>query len=100
MLGLIILVLVGVLLLIMGYMIWKKEKITLLHDYHYDKVSEEDKKVFCALSGKGIVVIGIGLLLSAVLVEINETMWSFIPMVIGFVIGIGMLICAGNKYNR
>ena len=100
MLGLIILVSVGILLLAIGYMIWKKEKITLLHDYHYDKVTEEDKKEFCALSGKGIVIIGVGLIISAVFMESVEEMWSFLPMIIGFAIGLGFLIYAGYKYNR
>ncbi|MBD5549900.1 MAG: DUF3784 domain-containing protein, partial [Lachnospiraceae bacterium] len=28
----------------LGCLMWKKEKITLLHSYHYDKVSPSDKK--------------------------------------------------------
>lgn len=49
--GSIILGLVGIVFVILGYLIWKKEKISILHDYHYDKVSEVDKKAFCTLSG-------------------------------------------------
>lgn len=30
----------------LGCLMWKKEKITLLHSYHYDKVSPGDKKFF------------------------------------------------------
>ena len=30
----------------LGCLMWKKEKITLLHSYHYDKVSPSDKKVY------------------------------------------------------
>ncbi len=37
---------IGIVLVVLGYMVWKKEKISLLHDYHYDKVEEEDKKHF------------------------------------------------------
>ena len=33
----------------LGCLMWKKEKITLLHSYHYDKVSPSDKKVFCKI---------------------------------------------------
>ena len=43
---------IGALFLVLGYLLWKKERISLLHQYHYDKVSEEDKKAFCAVSGK------------------------------------------------
>lgn len=34
----------GIIFCLLGYLIWKKQKITLLHDYHYDKVSTEDKE--------------------------------------------------------
>ena len=30
----------------LGCLMWKKEKITLLHSYHYDKVSPSDKRFF------------------------------------------------------
>ena len=47
--------LIGVIFLILGYMVWKKEKISLFHDYHYDKVSEEDKTAFCTISGARLI---------------------------------------------
>ena len=49
--GSIIVGFVGFVLIILGYMVWKKEKISLFHDDHYDRVSEEDKKAFCTISG-------------------------------------------------
>ena len=92
--------LVGFVLIILGYMVWKKEKISLFHDYHYDKVSEEDKKAFCTISGIGVALIGIGLFITAIIIGITDSMWSFIPFVIGFVAGLIMLIYSGIKYNR
>ena len=100
MLGSIILGVVGVVLYILGYLIWKKEKITLLHDYHYDKVSEENKKAFCTLSGVGVLVIGVGIFMTAIVIEITDSPWSFIAFAIGFVLGLGMLICAELRYNH
>ena len=49
---------IGVLALVfiyLGCLMWKKEKITLLHSYHYDKVSPSDKKGFCKISGWGVI---------------------------------------------
>jgi len=100
MLGAIVVGLVGIVFVILGMMIWKKEKISLLHDYHYDRVSEEDKKAFCALSGKGVLVIGVGLLTTSVIIGITDSAWSFLAFGIGFLIGMIMLIYAGTKYNR
>ena len=98
--GSILVGLVGFVLIILGYMVWKKEKISLFHDYQYDKVSEEDKKAFCTISGIGVVLIGIGLFITSIIIGITDSMWSFIPFVIGFVAGLIMLIYSGIKYNR
>lgn len=98
--GTIITGIVGIMFVVIGRLIWKKEKITLLHDYHYEKVSEEDKKPFCTLSGIGVMLIGIGLLVTAVIFGVTESLWSFFAFASGFVAGIIMLIYAGRRYNR
>lgn len=100
MLATIILGIVGITLMIMGYLIWKKERISLLHDYHYDKVSEKDKKVFCTISGIGVFSIGIGLFLTGIAINFIDSAWRFIFFGIGFFVGLAMLIYAGIKYNR
>ena len=96
----IIMEVLGVLFCILGFLIWKKEKISLLHSYHYDKVTVTDKKAFCTLSGMGVCVIGVGLLASGVMMIFVETGWAFIPFGIGFLAGFSLLIMAGVKYNR
>ena len=98
--GTIIVCVIGIICTILGYLMWKKEKISILHSYHYDKVSEEDKKAFCTISGIGVVLIGIGLFITSIIIGITDSMWSFIPFVIGFVAGLIMLIYSGIKYNR
>ena len=90
----------GIIFVLLGYLIWKKQKISLLHEYHYDKVSAENKEVFCALSGKGVVTIGVGMIITAVIIGITDSPWSFIVFAIGFVIGMIMLAYAGRKYNQ
>ena len=92
--------LVGLLLLALGWMIWKKERIDLLHDYHRNRVSEEDKKRFCTLCGMGIGIIGLGTLLTAVLFAVTGKLWSLFAFVLGFLVGIVMLIGTMLKYNR
>ncbi len=94
---------IGVLALVfiyLGCLMWKKEKITLLHSYHYDKVSPSDKKVFCKISGWGVIFIGIGLLMTAIIIGITDSALSFIAFALGFVVGLALLIYAGAKYNR
>lgn len=99
MFGSIVMGLVGVALIVTGLIVWKKEKISLFHDYHYDKVTEDNKKSFCALSGAGLSVMGTGLAETAVLLAVTESAWSFVALVTGFAIGLLMLVYAGMKYN-
>lgn len=100
MIGSIIIGLISIIFILLGYSIWKKEKISLLHDYHYNKVSQKDKKAFCTLSGIGILLIGIGLFITTIIITFTDSPWSFIAFLIGFVIGLILLIYAGIKYNR
>jgi len=90
----------GIIFCLLGYLIWKKQKITLLHDYHYDKVSTEDKEAFCALAGKGVLTIGVSLLMTAVIIRITDSAWSFIVFGTGFVVGMRILVAAEKRYNQ
>ena len=100
MVGAIIVAVIGIVFITLGYLMWKKEKITLLHSYHYDKVSPSDKKVFCKISGCGVIFIGIGILMTAIIIGITDSALSFIAFALGFVVGLALLIYAGAKYNR
>lgn len=71
-----------------------------MHDYHIDKVSAENKTAFCKMSGIGLIVIGIGLLITAVLLGVTDSAYSFLCFAVCFAIGLALLIAAGVKYNR
>ena len=92
--------LISILFLVLGWLIWKKERIELLQEYHRNRVSEEDKKHFCTLCGLGVGIIGVGMLLTAVLFAVTGKLWSLFAFVLGFLVGIVMLFGAIVKYNR
>ena len=92
--------LVGVIIIIMGWLVWKKEKINLFHDYHINKVSPENKADFCKQSGIGLIVIGVSLLITALILALTDSALSFICFAAGFIVGLTALITAGMKYNR
>lgn len=96
----ILFLLLGGLFVALGLLIWKKEKITLIHDYHWDKVAESDKKAYCTLSGIGVLVIGVGMLLCVPIFCMTDSPIGLAPFAIGFVVGLILLIAAGRKYNR
>ena len=60
-------VFVGIVLLGMGYFIGVKQKISLVHSYHYKNVAEADKPDFCKKVGLGNAVIGFAVLCVPVL---------------------------------
>lgn len=47
-----------------------------------------------------VVMIGIGLLITAIIIGITNSPLSFIAFAIGFIFGLALLIYAGVKYNR
>lgn len=91
---------IGIAFVLLGWLIWKKEKISLLHEYHYSKVSDNDKSAFCKDSGIGVMRIGVGLLVTAVLLFLTDSALSFLAFAVGMLLGLGQLISAGRKYNR
>ena len=91
--------LIGIACIIAGWLLWKKERITLLHDYHYENVAPKDKKAFCTLCGIGMICLGAGMVLTAVILGITESLWSFLVFAAGFAVGLGFLIYAGKTYN-
>ncbi len=91
---------VGILCSVLGVLLWKKEMIGILHDYHRENVREEDKKAFCTLSGIGLIIVGAGLIVTAVLLWCTEKASSFIIFAVCFAAGLALMITAGVRYNR
>ena len=96
----IIMVLCGLLCLLLGFVIWTQEKITLIHDYHYKKVKEEDKKAYTAVIGKGVMALGAGCVLSGVVCALGWEDWIGPVLVLGFVLGLGAIAYGQFKYNH
>lgn len=95
----ILFLLIGIVLIKLGLLIWKKQKIQLIHEYHYEKVSEENKPIFCKHLGIGVLTIGAGIALSGISVFFIDSLLSFIPMGIGLIVGISLIIWTAIKYN-
>lgn len=80
------LALVAMTCIIIGLLIWKKQKINLIHDYHLKGI--KDISGYSASMGKSIFALGIFLLFNGVM-----SLLSFIP--VGIIVGIlivGMII--------
>ena len=70
-------VLIGILLIVLGLMTWKKQKITILHEYHYRNVKPEDVPAYVRSMGIGQIVIGAGSCLTGLLILLTESTSSW-----------------------
>ena len=96
--GFIIELIVGTLCITFGLLIWKKQKLSLLHDYHYKNVKEEDISAYCKLMGIGLMTIGIGICLTGLYSLVFENLYGLLILLLGFVVGI-IIISKAQKYN-
>lgn len=100
MVELILMIGLGILFIFLGWRIWKKEQITLIHAYHYKKVSEEDKKPYTEKMGKGCMLIGVGMLLAGIVDYTTKTSYGWIFFGVCFISAMVIIIIAQNKYNK
>ena len=98
-LGVAIMGLTALAFFVVGYLIMAKEKINLLHSHHRDKVAEADKTAFCTMAGWGILSIGLGCALTAILIALTESPLSFLALAAGFAVGLALLNGAEKRYN-
>ncbi len=99
MIELILMVSIGLLFLFLGWLIWKKEQITLIHSYHYTKVSEEDKTNYTEEMGKSMIYIGIGSLLAGIIDFITKTGYGWLFFTMFFILGSIKMFKAQKRYN-
>ncbi|MBQ6165759.1 MAG: DUF3784 domain-containing protein [Clostridia bacterium] len=89
---------VGLLCIVLGIVLWKKQKVSLVHDYHYRNVKIEDIPAYTRLLGIGLILIGVGICVTGI-VNLFESSFWWIPILIGFVAGLLVMNRAQKKYN-
>lgn len=96
---LVLMIVLGFIFFILGWRIWKREQITLIHSYHYTKVSKTDKKAYTEKIGKGVIIIGMGIILTGIIDFVTHTAYGWVCFGIGFVWGFAIILIAQKKYN-
>ncbi len=96
--GVIVDLAVGALCIIMGLLLWRKQKITILHSYHYKHVKKEDIPAYTRQMGFGLMLIGAGICIMGLLNLARSSLW-WVPLLAGFVLGLIVLHKAQMKYN-
>ncbi len=96
--GVLIDIAVGGICAVMGLLVWKKQRLSLLHDYHYKRVKKEDVPAYSRQMGLGLITIGGGIILNGILLLAYPPV-SLIPLVAGFAAGLFLIFRAQKKYN-
>ncbi|SFI25668.1 protein of unknown function [Tindallia magadiensis] len=95
-----LLIMTGIIFIGIGWRIWKKEDITLIHAYHYAKVPEEDKKPYTERIGKACMVIGKGIILAEIFNFATNTGYGWFVFIIFFAWGMTIAEKAQKRYNK
>ncbi len=90
---------VGALLCFLGWQIWKQQKISLLHSYHYRHVSQEDIPDYTRQMGSAQLIMGSGLCLAALLRIFIDGFLPTAVMLAGLAVGLYMSHKAQIRYN-
>ena len=91
---------VGLVLLVLGYFIGVKQKISLVHSYHYKNVTEGDKTAFCKGVGIGNAIIGGAILSGLVLRPLLGQTAAFTIVGIAAVVAGVIVISTILRYNH
>ena len=97
-LGVLIELIVGTICIVLGVLLWKKQMLSILHDYHYRNVKKDDIPAYTRKMGTGLIIIGAGIIITGLLDILCPCIW-WIPLLIGFVSGLCVIYKAQKKYN-
>ena len=95
----ILLIAVGALLILLGLLTWKKQKIAILHEYHYKNVKESDIPAYTRVMGIGQIVIGAGACLTWIIQYFTGSPLSWIAFAAGLAVGLILFHNGQMKYN-
>ena len=96
--GVLIELTVGAACIILGMLLWKKQRVSILHDYHYRHVKKDDIPAYTRQMGIGLIITGTGIIISGLLNLVYSSLW-WIPLLAGFVLGFVVITMAQKKYN-
>ena len=97
--GLIVFIGVGLLLIALGTVLWKKKRIDLVNAWHTRNVKAEDAPAYTRLMGLSLIAIGAGCLLTGVVACILEEKLGWLALPVSFAVGFALIWKAQKKYN-
>ena len=97
--GVIVLFAVGALCVVLVLVIWKKQKVSLVHDYHHQNVREEDLPAYCKQVGVSLIFIGAAIVLDGVANLFSWEAFGYAALAVGTLGGLAIMHRAQKQYN-
>ena len=98
----IVMIMVGILFIVIG-VLNTHGNVSMLHSYHRERVSEEDRLPFGRMVGAGMIILGSGIAVSGILMIGFNKLLTFIGtavLAVSFCLGLGLAFYAMIKYNK
>lgn len=83
----------------LGLIIWKKQNISLVHEYHRNRVRPEDVPAYTRLVGQGLMLAGIGSALTGMVNAVSGTRLGWGLFALCFAAGIALFLRAQRLYQ-
>ena len=86
----------GIIAIILGWLLWKKQKIQFIHDYHHKNVMQQDIQPYTKLWGIALLILGVCVFPVGIINCIFHTELGWIL----FVVGMAICFIIGNKAQK
>lgn len=87
---------VGFALMILGFLLWKKQKIRLMHDYHMKHVKPQDVRAYTRLWGTALMVFGACVCPIGIIDVVFHTWMGWLL----FAAGLAVCLILGNRAQK
>lgn len=94
-----VLLVVGILMVLLGLIVWKKQKLSLISGYNSRNVKEEDIKDYTEAMGKAYIMLGVTMLIMEIFELMNLSQYGIIIWIIGFCISLTKITRTQKKYG-
>ncbi len=98
--AIVLLFLVSAIAFALAFLLYSKQKISLLHAYHMHHIKQEDIPAYCKHMGMGFCVMGAGALLSAILCIALQNMQGMFLFFIALAVSIMLFIHAQKCFQH
>ncbi len=97
--GFVICLAVGILCMILGIIVWKKQKLSLIHDYHIQNIQPENVPAYTRQIGAGLILCGAGCWTIGTAIVTEKTGLLIVGLLLGLLIGTAILAGAQIRYG-